>query len=794
MHDLAIVVSVVSAARCLSEEAALSFVEHGLGADEAAAVREHIDACGACRELVSEVARAFLGAEGGESDGELRVGRYVVRTVLGAGAMGIVYAGHDPELDRPVALKVLLGGEGDEADAAATRLQREAQAMARLSHPNVVTVYDVGAAAGRVFIAMELVEGRTLGAWLREKEHAWREILDVFVAAGHGLAAAHASNVVHRDFKPDNVLVGRDGRVRVTDFGLARSRAQRRPARGAKTAATILDVELTRSGVFAGTPAYMAPEQFDVGSVDARSDQFAFAASLFEALYGVRPFDGATFAELADNVRTGRVRKDLPDRRIPARLRSAILRGLEPDPARRWPAMRDLLAELERARASGRPRTWRRFASVLALALAAALLVVGWAMRPNPGRTRLTEAMALQKSGDTKGARAAAAEADAMFQRRGDRAGRLDALFLERSIAVAEGDFDAALPLSDRILAVARETGEERPVVKALAEKGEVLLRHGRLRAGLEPLEQALTGARRLGDPAYTVPILQTIAQARTNLAQFADAAPYYAEAKTLLAAQGKRDLVAELTTAESVAMLEQLDLLAAERTFTEGLATARRLGDARGEGFALLGLGSVLEYRGDLAAARARFEEWLTMALSTEMGSMAKVSLAILAMEDGRPADAEKLARASAAHFDAAHTPAMRAYAESILAWSLVEQRRLEEARVVAEAARHGIAGNEIQRVRHTVLMIVALVDVITGNADERTAGLRAFDDLEAEEQATGTWRAVVWTHFTRARAALETGDPRAPEMVSGVEREARDRGLVVVANLAAAASRRPR
>jgi serine/threonine protein kinase len=198
---------------------------------------------------------------------------------IGAGGMGVVYAAYDPELDRRVALK-LLRPDRFGSDADRLRLLREAQALARLADPHVVSVYDTGTFGDRVFVAVELVEGETLRQWLgglRAAPRSWREVLARFLPAGRGLAAAHAAGLVHRDFKPENVLLGRDGRVRVADFGLAEAA----PEPGGKLAA--LPAEW---GLVLGTPAYMAPEQLRGIAVDARSDQFSFCVALFEALYG----------------------------------------------------------------------------------------------------------------------------------------------------------------------------------------------------------------------------------------------------------------------------------------------------------------------------------------------------------------------------------------------------------------------------------------------------------------------------------------------------------------------------
>jgi tetratricopeptide (TPR) repeat protein len=278
------------------------------------------------------------------------VGRYVVLEPLGAGGMGIVVAAYDPELDRKVALKLLAPGGGDDAHA---RLLREAQAMARLSHPNVVAVYDVGVAAGRVFLAMELLEGDTLEAWCATGPRSWRQVVAVFVQAGRGLAAGHAAGVLHRDFKPSNVMIGRDGRVCVLDFGLALAvGTAAAPARRA-AAPRIGDASrITHDGQVAGTPAYMAPEQHAALALDARTDQFGFCVSLFEALYRVRPFRGATADEIAEAMMDGRIVEPGLPRRVPAWLRATVLRGLSAEPADRWPSMDALLQRLAHGRAA----------------------------------------------------------------------------------------------------------------------------------------------------------------------------------------------------------------------------------------------------------------------------------------------------------------------------------------------------------------------------------------------------------------------------------------------------------
>jgi len=299
------------------------------------------------------------------------LGRYRVLERLGAGAMGVVFRAEDPELGRKVALKLL-----HQPNAALTdRLVREARSMAQVNHPNVVAVYDVGVADGSTYIAMELVKGETLRGW-QATPRTLAEITEAYLAAGRGLAAAHAAGIVHRDFKPDNCLVGDDGRVRVTDFGLASARAS---SGVPPTGPSLGDLNLTSEGSVMGTPAYMAPEQFLGGNVDPRTDQFNFCVALYEALYGQRPFIGKSFRELGDNVCEGHVRPAPASSNISGALRAIVLRGLSAKPGDRFPTMDHLLVELGRDRA----KPWRRTA-IAAAALAAVLglgLVADWAVR-----------------------------------------------------------------------------------------------------------------------------------------------------------------------------------------------------------------------------------------------------------------------------------------------------------------------------------------------------------------------------------------------------------------------------
>jgi len=355
------------------------------------------------------------------------IGRYVVLGLVGRGGMGEVYAAYDPELDRKVAVKLLRvkPGNGVSLNEGRQRTLREAQAIARLSHANVVVVYDVGTFRDQVFIAMEFVEGNTVTYWLAAQPRSWQEVLRVFRAAGRGLTAAHEKGLVHRDFKPDNVMVGRDGEVRVMDFGLARQVGDKPAPEGTPPAkripvmiaehgpgsaddqmATILlngpptgpatpplgtdshlsqpshppqpfsgmfEVQLTRTGAMMGTPAYMAPEQFLGTATDARTDQFSFCVALYEALYGERPFSGNTMFALTTAVVQGQVREAPQSSKVPLWVRKVLLRGLKAQADERYPSMHDLIEALGKNPNTAR----RRFLAVAAVMLVPVALTLG---------------------------------------------------------------------------------------------------------------------------------------------------------------------------------------------------------------------------------------------------------------------------------------------------------------------------------------------------------------------------------------------------------------------------------
>ena len=393
----------VASSPCLSEERVAELVEGRLDDDDLASADRHLAECAECRGFVSSMARVIASSDGtGDPTAwttrdassvlrpDDRVGRYVVLRLVGVGGMGRVYAAHDPALDRTIALK-LLRPEVAIPDLE-SRLLREAKAMARVSHPHVIAVHDAGRHGDQVYIAMELVAGGTLRDWLGAKARSWREILDVYVRAGRGLAEAHAAGVVHRDFKPDNVLVGDDGVVvRVTDFGLARAAsgsgstdARHDEPVPASDAGGSLDFALTRTGALVGTPAYMAPEQHAGEVADARADVYSFCVALYEGLYGERPFVAGTLAALRAAKDAGEVRRVTEGRGIPKRVRRVLVAGLRAKPEDRYASMDALLADLGRASRASRAPFAIAGAIVAAAAAASWFAFGGVRSRPAP--------------------------------------------------------------------------------------------------------------------------------------------------------------------------------------------------------------------------------------------------------------------------------------------------------------------------------------------------------------------------------------------------------------------------
>ncbi len=531
------------------------------------------------------------------------LGRYIVVDRLGAGAMGVVYRAYDPELDRTVALK-LLRERGDD-DARTARLQREAQAMARLSHRNVVAVFDVGRHQQQLFVAMEHLDGRTLRAWLGEARRGWRETVEVFLDAGRGLAAAHSAGVIHRDFKPDNVLITHDGRVVVVDFGVAGAPGEREIPPGVAPRAPS---SATATGALLGTPAYMAPELWRGDRADERSDQFAFSVALHEALFGEPPFaptDGDDTLDDADRlalaILAGEVRPPPAEVEVPARVRRVVARGLATAPDERFPSMTALLAALDDTIRRRRPRWIAAGAAGVAIAAAAGL----YAARDRRAGPTCSDARARLVGAWDPAVRSRIAEAwRATGRRDADQVLDLAAARLDAYADAWTAGFDDACAASRirgeqsaelfdlRADCLLDRRGELEALTTVLAEDPDRALLDRAVQAigRLEPVDRcADVAALRAADPpprdperaaqVATVTAEVARAEALTRAARFADA--------RLLAEQAARDAAsigyATLQARALVALgdvYESLDLADAEPTLDQATLSAADAGD----------------------------------------------------------------------------------------------------------------------------------------------------------------------------------------------------------------------
>ena len=567
-----------------------------------------------------------------------RIGRFTVLEPLGAGGMGIVVAAHDPQLDRRVALKLV---RGDAVRARGRdRLLREGQAMAKLSHPNVLTVYEAGTVSEDIFLVMELVEGRTLREWLAPGR-TWQEVLDVFVAIGRGLAAAHRAGLVHRDFKPDNVLIGDDGRARVMDFGLVTAGGASEPTPGETSSS---GGDLTRTGSIMGTPIYMSPEQHLGGDVDARADQWAFCVSLYEALWGMAPFPGKTIEELRDAVLDGRIREPSDRVGVPARLRKIVLRGLQREPGDRHASLDAVVADLAEI-----PVQRRRVAfgtAVLGIATAAGALAFALA-RSDGEPDRCANVAAPLETVWNDEARETLRASLAAVPRGGSTA--------ERVIAILDGRADAWRKMRIETCVATRDGAQSEPVLDL------------RMRCLDERLGQlsALLGALSTGADATTLERAVDAATGAMPLERCAD----------------EKRLAAAYPDPEDPASRAVVDGLRQRLDVVEALARTGRTADAHAQlvplleeirknghppllAAALHELGAIQSTLGDAAAAEAAFREgvqaaarareaWRELELWTML--IAAVSRA------GRPEDALELvepARAALARFDDAPGP----------------------------------------------------------------------------------------------------------------------------------------
>lgn len=481
---------------CPDEGTIQSFVEATLPGTELPAVEDHVADCTTCRQLVaalrsdsgdlasgtaptvhamaSGTAPTVIGTAPTLTDADAAslkappttIGRYQILELIGAGGMGLVFEARDPELRRQIAIKLLRGRD----DELGQRLIREARAMAEIQHPNVVAVHDVGKhGEHEVYVAMELVRGANLRKWQTGATRSEREILDAYEQAGRGLAAAHAVGLVHRDFKPDNVLIGDDGRIRVTDFGLARHGTDEERA----TRASRRSLEnLTMTGALNGTPGYVAPEQYAHGTFDARSDQFAFCVAVWEALAGNRPFRGATL----DAIEKATLAGDISEPGTPIRpaVRTILERGFAIDPAARWASIDDLLAALAATQARGNKRRYLIGGIVVAALAIAGVATVG-ALNKSPAEPvyepRLgAESVELSQrilSGDREGA---VKRVEEILARERTTENHAAALSLRGLVHYSLAEYDKAEPVLVEAVNLAEAAGDRRTKAIALGQ------------------------------------------------------------------------------------------------------------------------------------------------------------------------------------------------------------------------------------------------------------------------------------------------------------------------------------
>jgi tetratricopeptide (TPR) repeat protein/tRNA A-37 threonylcarbamoyl transferase component Bud32 len=636
--------------RCPDEETLLRYLgPEGPGPD-AAALEDHFDGCASCRAVVAALARTSLvdrttsaspeergaveTASAWASDflpAGVRIGRYVVQGRIGAGAMGVVYDAVDPELRRAVAIKRLRAATADDPGRQA-RLLREAQSLARLSHPNVVAVYDAGIHDGHAFLAMARVEGTTLRGWLDATPRSRASILAVMREVAEGLVAVHAAGLVHRDLKPDNVLVDTRGHALVTDFGLVAlgsAIADRTPAQtvAGPGVAAVADSPLTQTGHRVGTPRYMAPEQLVGDEVGPRTDQFAFCVVMFEALTGRSPFAGDSTEQLLRAIR-GRAIDPAIDA-LPRSLRRMIAQGLDPEPDRRHPGMREVVAAL----APGGRR-----AAMLVVGLAAvgtAVVAVGIAVtRPSaapsaapsdaPSEVETGASAALLARGQAEAEAGEFVTATATLEAAYDAAVAEDAwatatdaaTALVRTVGVQAEDLDDALRWHRHAEAGLRRLGDDPARAAGLVDAlGAVVLAAGEFERARDLFAQALEQSAALygDDDPRTAVVRSHLGAALAHLGRIDDALALHRQALARLDAAGDRVERARALVALSNAQTESGELVPARAS----LEQAEALLDGR-DG-PLLGrvannLAIVLTRLGDYDAAAAELDAAQTL------------------------------------------------------------------------------------------------------------------------------------------------------------------------------------
>jgi len=580
--------------------------------------------------------------------------RYQLGETLGEGGLGVVYAAHDTELDRAVAVKVLRPDPGDlQARGGAARLVREARAMARLAHPNVVEVFDIGERDGGVFIVMEQLVGATLHHWLAQRRPL-AEVLTTFAAAGEGLVAAHEADLVHRDFKPANVFVCADGQVKVLDFGLARryaalsdqtaessvagrdftstashshlsSRAQEQSLdtgteptavvpdsdadapqaeRGAPERTTALAGHrgafndcVTSAGVVLGTPSYMAPEQHRGAQPDARSDQYAFCVTLFKAVHGVLPFTASNPLELY-RVKVGQP-LTLPSstREVPGWLAAAIRRGLEPNPDDRWPSMRALLDVLARHRGPAKSRSLRVVGVAAVAAVAAVLSIPALHGAPVEAAAGGLAPLIDQVDGAAPS---------------GPIAARAEALRTRIREHNAAAEFDEAIVAATELVALGREVQDDAYVLTGLVERARTHITNGNYATASKDAINAAHLAES-GDSDKAMHAASLALTALSAEGRYDDAEHWSRTLDSLLERSGAGgQSKVEALGAQGALLRHQGRPDAAAQTFRRALALAE--GDDDVDPYSVAGIQSNLAStemdKGDFAAARVGFKD----------------------------------------------------------------------------------------------------------------------------------------------------------------------------------------
>ncbi|MCP4448332.1 MAG: serine/threonine protein kinase [Myxococcales bacterium] len=589
-------------------------------------VQEHLDNCLDCLDLVgmfqqttqddtgdrgfvplTESLQIDLNAPPGS-----KIGRYEVIRSLGRGGMGVVYLARDPELERAVALKLVRPSlqEDERANHFERRLVREAKAMAKLSHPNVLTIYDVGLHGAQVFLASEWIDGCTLDEWMANGTHRWRSIVKRFTSAARGLAAAHRAGLVHRDFKPSNVMLGKDDRVHVFDFGLVKA-----------THSGVGDITTQLSGQFVvGTPAYMAPEQMTGKAADERSDQFSFCVALYEALAGRRPFSGRNITELLTNISAGQVAEP---KKIPRWLCELLKRGMLRAPDDRHDSMRVIVDLLER----GIQRSKRRSAAGLAAFGAAAALAASlgyWSGHSgSPAETDVAK-----PTGDVSGASLAQTLAPDLK--------RLDGLFEAHK---HQDVVDGAAALMPRV-------GSHRPSETRLwavsARASQALGRHQDAARSFEKGFYAAVAAG--NDTMAALAAAEIVGLHATDLRDESGAARWESLAESAVERASSTQASATWLRIQGAAALAGGDVTTAHTKYSEAIRLLKSSEDSNGRPMALAleGLGATLAKRGERTEAKAKIQTALGIwredfGASHPGAAFAQIRLADVLMQEGK-------------------------------------------------------------------------------------------------------------------------------------------------------------